>query len=101
VGCLDGVLLKGQQSPQHVVEQFMEQSMLNVQPASQIAHEQVEGFFMNRAGRFVCLSCIRQDPYGGLPDPNRGLVRKLIDALSNFVRYGRFDDGSFAARLRD
>ena len=79
----------------------MEQGTLNVQPASQVAHEQVEGFFMNRAGRFVCLCCIGQDPYGGLPDPNRGLLRKLTDALSNFARHGRFDDGSWAARLRD
>jgi len=56
---------------------------------------------MNRAGYFVCLCCPRQDPYGGLPDPNRGLVRKIRDALVNLVRHGRLDDGSFAARQRD
>ena len=86
---------------QPVVEQFMEQGPLNVQQASQVVQEQVDGVVMNRAGNLVCLCCTRQDPYGGMPDPNRGLVRKLTDALVNFVRHGRFDDGSFAARLRD
>ncbi len=79
----------------------MEQGTLNVQSASPLVHEQVDGVAMNRAGNLFCLCCARQDPYGGLPDPNRGLVRKLTDALVNFVRHGRFDDGSFAARLRD
>jgi hypothetical protein len=49
---------------------------------------------VNHAARYrpgnVTIACsTRQDPESGVHDPDRGLVRKVTDAVSSFVGYHR------------
>lgn len=49
------------------------------------APEQANHALMHNPGNSITIVCTRWHPIRSIPDPNRGLMRKLTDALLKFV----------------
>ena len=67
----------------------MEQGSLKCSPVGQVVPEQVNHPFMDRASYPIPVCRVRQEPERAVPDPNRWLLRKLADAVFNFLGYQR------------
>ena len=62
--------------------------------------EKVDHAAMYRPGNVTIACSIRQNADSGVHDPDRGLMRKLADAVFNFVGYRR-EGEQFRSRNRD
>ena len=78
----------------------MEQGSLNSSPVSKLVSEQVGRPIVNHTGHVVIACDTRQLSESGIPDPNRGLLRKVSDALFHFIGHHRVGE-PFRNRLRD
>lgn len=67
----------------------MEKSSLDITAAGELVPEKVDHSAMYRPGNVTIACSTRQDPESGVHDPDRGLVRKVTDAVFNFVGYRR------------
>jgi hypothetical protein len=68
------------------MEQLMEQRGTDTGQRLKLVPEQVDFPLVNSAGHAKIL-CPREHLFRRIPDPNRGLMRKLVDAVLNFLGY--------------
>ncbi len=54
--------------------------------------EKIDYAAMYRPGNAPTIACTAEDPLSVFPDPNRGLMREIADALIYFRKHGRFGD---------
>ncbi len=63
-----------------------------VKESTEVIPEKVNLPFMYSTRNSITIACPRQDPLSTIPDENRGLVRKVRNAIVNFCKHGRFGD---------
>ena len=71
------------------MEQFVKQRLPNSRQVGQVVPEQVNHLPMYCSSHPSILWHARQEPDRAIPDPNRWLLRKLADAVFNFLGYQR------------
>ena len=82
------------------MEQFVKQSLLDGSQVGQIVPEQVNHPLMHSSSYPIPVCRVRQEPERAVPDPNRWLLRKLVDAVFNFLGYQRIVK-SWEQRVRE
>ena len=82
------------------MKKLVEQSPLDIEATAKAVSEQIDRSLMNGAGYPVIDGGPRQRSVCRVPDPNRGLVRKLADSLLHFIGYRRRGE-AFIDRQRD
>lgn len=60
---------------------------LHIRDTGKLVEKEVELSAVHSTAHGISFGCPRQDPLGGRPYHDRGLVRELVDAVANLLKY--------------